>query len=98
MKQPERLFHFSATIALFTIHFVLPTECLKQCTNALIITITIFSNAIGALAALFFHLSFCTAFNGQRNRTVGCNHTPVIGQLKQSIILSPLSQIHQSQS
>ena len=54
MKQPERLFHFSATIALFTINFVLPTECLKLCTNALIITITISSNVIGALAALFF--------------------------------------------
>ena len=54
MKQPETLFHFSATIALFTINFVLPTEWLKQCTNALIITITISSNVIGALAALFF--------------------------------------------
>ena len=41
-------------IALFTINFVLPTECLKLCTNALIITITISSNVIGALAALFF--------------------------------------------
>ena len=45
-----------------------------------------------------FHLSFCTALNGQRNQTVGRNYTPVIGQLKQPIILSPLSQIHQSQS
>ena len=54
VKQQERLFHFSATITLFTIHSVLPTECLKLCTNALIITITISSNVIGALAALFF--------------------------------------------
>ena len=40
--------------ALFTIHSVLPTECLKQAIQALIITITISSNVIGALAALFF--------------------------------------------
>ena len=32
------------------------------------------------------------------NRTVGCNRTPVIGQLKQPIIISPLSQIYQSQA
>ena len=30
----------------------------------------------------------------QCNRTVGCNRTPVIGLLKQPIILSPLSLIH----
>ena len=30
------------------------------------------------------------------NRTVGCIRTPVIGQLKQPIMLSPLSKIHQS--
>ena len=35
-------------------HFVLPTECLEQAIQALIITITISSNVIGALAALFF--------------------------------------------
>ena len=54
VKQSERLFHFSATTALFTIHFVLPTECLKQAIQSLIITITISSNVIGALTALFF--------------------------------------------
>ena len=79
-------------------HFVLPTECLEQAIQALIITIAISSNVIGALAASFFHFSFCTALIGQHNWTVGFNRIPVIGQLKQRIILSSVSQIHQSQS
>ena len=37
----------------------------------LIITITNSSNIIGALAALFFHKSFCTVVIGQCNRTIG---------------------------
>ena len=49
-----------------------------------IITITISSYAIGVLA-----VSFCTVVIGQCNRTVGRNRTPVIGQLKQPIILQP---------
>ena len=32
------------------------------------------------------------------NRTVGCNRTPVIGKIKQPIIISPLRQIYQSQA
>ena len=40
--------------------------------SRVIITITIYSNAIGALAALFFYKLFSR---------VGCNRIPVIGQI-----------------
>ena len=66
-------------------------KCLEQAIQALIITIAISSNVIGALAASFFHVSFCTALIGQHNWTVGFNRIPVIGQLKQRIILSSVS-------
>ena len=59
--------------------------------TSLITTITISSNVIGALAALFF-TTHDTIVIGQCIRTIGCNQTPVIGQLKQPIILSPLSK------
>ena len=54
----------------------------------LITIITISSNVIAALAALYFN-SLITQYSC--NRTFGCNRTPLIGQLRQPIILSPLS-------
>ena len=51
----------------------------------LIINITIFANVIGELTALLFHYLFCRVVIGQCDRTVGCNRTPVIGQMKQPI-------------
>ena len=43
------------------------------------------------ISCFIFHLSLCTVVIGQCNRIVGCNRTPVIGQLKQLIILGPVS-------
>ena len=39
------------------------------------------------ISCFIFHLSLCTVVIGQCNRIVGCNRTPVIGQLKQLILL-----------
>ena len=58
--------------------------------NTLVKIITISSNVIGASAALYITY-LRTIVIGWCNRAVGCNQTPVIGQLKQPIILSPLS-------
>ena len=44
------------------------------------------------ICSFIFHWSFCTVVIGQGNRTVGCNWTPLTGQLKQPIILSLLCQ------
>ena len=44
------------------------------------------------ICSFIFHWSFCTVVIGQCNRTVGCNRTPLTGQLKQPIILSLLCQ------
>ena len=55
----------------------------------LIINITIFANVIGELTALRFHYLFCRVVIGQCDRTVGCNRTPVIGQMKQPIKYLP---------
>ena len=44
------------------------------------------------ISCIIFHYSLYTVVIGQCIRTVGCNQTPVIGQLKQPIILSPLSK------
>ena len=55
----------------------------------LIINITIFANVIGELTALLFHYLFCRVVIGQCDRTVGCNRTPVIGQMKQPIKCLP---------
>ena len=55
----------------------------------LIINITIFANVIGELTALLFHYLFCRVVIEQCDRTVGCNRTPVIGQMKQPIKCLP---------
>ena len=61
----------------------------------LIIHVIIFSNVIGAaLATLFFSLIILQ----RGNRTVDCNQTTVIGQLKRPVIFNTFSQIHQSQN
>ena len=44
------------------------------------------------ICSFIFHWSFCTVVIGQCNRTVGCNRTPLTGQLKQPIILGLLCQ------
>ena len=55
----------------------------------LIINMTIFANVIGELTALLFHYLFCRVVIEQCDRTVGCNRTPVIGQMKQPIKCLP---------
>ena len=55
----------------------------------LIINITIFANVIGELTALLFHYLFCRVVIEQCDQTVGCNRTPVIGQMKQPIKCLP---------
>ena len=61
---------------------------------SLILTITISSNVIGVLAALFFTNPSVQLWSDGVNgkSTVGCNQTPVIGYFKAA--KSPLSQIH----
>ena len=44
---------------------------------------------IGELTAVLFHYLFCRVVIGQCDRTVGCNRTPVIGQMKQPIKCLP---------
>ena len=44
---------------------------------------------IGELTALLFHYLFCRVVIEQCDRTVGCNRTPVIGQMKQPIKCLP---------
>ena len=53
----------------------------------LTVTIANSSHIIGEFAASFFTNHFVQYYC---NQTVGCNRTPVIRQLKQPIILSPL--------
>ena len=55
----------------------------------LIINITIFANVIGELTALLFHYLFSRVVIEQCDQTVGCNRTPVIGQMKQPIKCLP---------
>ena len=75
-------------------------RCVLQGNTLLLhwLTITVSLNVIGAAAALFFTNHSVEYVMGWCNRTVGCNWTPKMGQLKQPIIFSPFSQIHQPQN
>ena len=41
-----------------------------------------FNRNLPCISCFIFHQSFCKVVIGQCNRTVGCNRTPVIGQLQ----------------
>ena len=96
--KPPLLFHFSAPISgiyYHTLFYPLNAWTGHSGTNHNHYN---FFKCDWCISCIIFLLSFCTALIGQRNWKVGCNRTSEIGQLKQPVILSPLSQIHQSQN
>ena len=96
--KPPSLFHFSATIVLFTI-----TLCFADWMPGTGYSGTNhnhcnFFKCDWCISCFIFSRLILYSIIGQHNWTVGFNRIPVIGQLKQRIILSSVSQIHQSQS